>query len=98
MGPAIWLGIWLNFVRKGYNSTRFSLNIQAGNTMRQAQEVRAGNVIMVGKNPMVVQRAEYNKGATLIEARSFFWVNCQQSVNAAKRLLAIALSKWPSAG
>jgi elongation factor P len=30
--------------------------------MRQAQELRAGNVIMVGKNPMVVQRAEYNKG------------------------------------
>jgi elongation factor P len=30
--------------------------------MRQAQEVRAGNVIMVGKDPMVVQRAEYNKG------------------------------------
>lgn len=27
-----------------------------------AQEVRAGNVIMVGKDPMVVQRAEYNKG------------------------------------
>jgi elongation factor P len=25
-------------------------------------EVRAGNVIMVGKDPMVVQRAEYNKG------------------------------------
>ena len=30
--------------------------------MRQAQELRAGNVILVGKNPMVVQRAEYNKG------------------------------------
>ena len=30
--------------------------------MRQAQELRAGNVIMVGKDPMVVQRAEYNKG------------------------------------
>ena len=30
--------------------------------MIQAQEVRAGNVIMVGKHPMVVQRAEYNKG------------------------------------
>ena len=30
--------------------------------MRQAQEVRAGNIIMVGKDPMVVQRAEYNKG------------------------------------
>ncbi len=30
--------------------------------MIQAQEVRVGNVIMVGKDPMVVQRAEYNKG------------------------------------
>ena len=30
--------------------------------MRQAQELRAGNVIRVGKDPMVVQRAEYNKG------------------------------------
>jgi elongation factor P len=30
--------------------------------MIQAQEVRSGNVIMVGKEPMVVQRAEYNKG------------------------------------
>ncbi len=29
--------------------------------MKQAQEVRAGNVIMVGKDPMVVQKAEYNK-------------------------------------
>jgi len=27
-----------------------------------AQDVRAGNVIMIGKDPMVVQRAEYNKG------------------------------------
>jgi elongation factor P len=30
--------------------------------MKQAQELRAGNVIMVGKDPMVVMRAEYNKG------------------------------------
>ncbi len=30
--------------------------------MITAMEVRAGNVIMVGKDPMVVQRAEYNKG------------------------------------
>ena len=30
--------------------------------MKLAQEVRAGNVIMVGKDPMVVQRTEYNKG------------------------------------
>ena len=30
--------------------------------MRQAQELRAGNIILVGKDPMVVQRAEYNNG------------------------------------
>jgi elongation factor P len=29
--------------------------------MKQAQEIRAGNVIMVGNDPMVVQKAEYNK-------------------------------------
>jgi elongation factor P len=30
--------------------------------MKQAQELRAGNVILVGKDPMVIQKAEYNKG------------------------------------
>ena len=30
--------------------------------MKQAQELRVGNVIMVGKDPLVVLRAEYNKG------------------------------------
>jgi len=29
--------------------------------MKIAQEVRAGNVIMIGKDPMVVQKAEFNK-------------------------------------
>jgi elongation factor P len=29
--------------------------------MKLAQEIRAGNVIMVGKDPMVVQKADYNK-------------------------------------
>jgi elongation factor P len=29
--------------------------------MKTAQELRTGNVIMVGNEPMVVQRAEYNK-------------------------------------
>ncbi|MEZ5738797.1 MAG: elongation factor P [Burkholderiaceae bacterium] len=29
--------------------------------MKTAQELRAGNVIMIGNDPMVVQRAEYNK-------------------------------------
>lgn len=30
--------------------------------MKLAQELRVGNVIMVGKDPMVVLKAEYNKG------------------------------------
>ena len=29
--------------------------------MKLAQELRVGNVIMIGKDPMVVQKAEYNK-------------------------------------
>ena len=29
--------------------------------MKIAQEVRAGNVIMIGSNPMVVQKAEFSK-------------------------------------
>ena len=29
--------------------------------MKLAQEIRAGNVIMLNGNPMVVQKAEYNK-------------------------------------
>jgi len=29
--------------------------------MKTAQEIRAGNVIMIGRDPMVVQKAEYNK-------------------------------------
>src|SRR3954471_17055477 len=32
-----------------------------GAVMKIAQEVRAGNVIMVGKDPMVVQKAEFSK-------------------------------------
>jgi len=30
--------------------------------MKTAQELRVGNVIMIGPDPMVVQKAEYNKG------------------------------------
>ena len=29
--------------------------------MKTAQEVRAGNVVMVGNDPMVVQKAEFSK-------------------------------------
>jgi elongation factor P len=34
---------------------------RTGTVMKLAQEVRAGNVIMVGKDPMVVQKAEFTK-------------------------------------
>ena len=30
--------------------------------MKTAQELRAGNVVMIGNDPLVVQKAEYNKG------------------------------------
>ena len=30
--------------------------------MKTAQELRVGNVVMVGKDPLVIQRAEYSKG------------------------------------
>ncbi|MDP2109000.1 MAG: elongation factor P, partial [Rhodocyclaceae bacterium] len=30
--------------------------------MKTAQELRVGNVIMVGNDPLVVQKAEYTKG------------------------------------
>jgi len=33
----------------------------AGKRMKIAQEIRTGNVIMIGKEPMVVLRSEYNK-------------------------------------
>jgi elongation factor P len=29
--------------------------------MKTAQELRAGNVVMIGKDPMVIQKAEYNR-------------------------------------
>lgn len=29
--------------------------------MKLAQELRVGNVVMIGKDPMVVQKAEYNR-------------------------------------
>ena len=36
--------------------------IDTDELMKIAQELRSGNVIMVGKDPMVVLKAEYNKG------------------------------------
>ena len=48
---------------KGYN-VEFSSLAAYGTphtAMKLAQEVRAGNVIMVGKDPMVVQKAEFSK-------------------------------------
>jgi len=39
----------------------FSKTFQEESPMKTAQEIRAGNVIMVGNDPLVVQKAEYNK-------------------------------------
>src|SRR4029453_11135526 len=44
----------------GYNF-RFSGPVGTGIVMKLAQEIRVGNVIMVGQNPMVVQKAEFTK-------------------------------------
>jgi elongation factor P len=35
--------------------------VQNGNAMKTAQEIRSGNVIMVGKDALVVQKAEFSK-------------------------------------
>ena len=39
----------------------FQTDYERKDKMKTAQELRAGNVIMVGKDPLVVQKTEYNK-------------------------------------
>jgi elongation factor P len=52
------------FALAGYNrGLLFPAILAAGrDIMKTAQELRMGNVIMVGNDPLVVQKAEYNKG------------------------------------
>ncbi len=38
------------------------LQLSSGSNMKIAQEIRAGNVIMQGKDPMIVLRTEYARG------------------------------------
>ncbi len=52
--------------------------------MKIAQEVRAGNVIMVGKDPMVVQKAEFSKSGR----------NASVVKMKLKNLLSAAAPKW----
>jgi elongation factor P len=64
--------IWCAFAKIFYNCT-FTLTqwcavvaaafpfLDTGNTMKTAQELRAGNVFMLDGQPMVVQKSEYNK-------------------------------------
>lgn len=44
-------------------SNKFPMNVclYRYHLLNSAQELRAGNVVMLGKDPMVVQRAEYSK-------------------------------------
>src|SRR3990170_7960112 len=49
-------------LRKFVKIESFRLTNPSGKTdMKVAQELRAGNVIMLGNNPMVVQKAEFSK-------------------------------------
>ena len=41
--------------------------------MKTAQELRAGNVFMVGNDPMVVQKTEYIKGGRSSAKVSMKW-------------------------
>ncbi len=36
--------------------------------MKTAQELRSGNVIMVGSDPLVVQKSEYNNPAATLRS------------------------------
>jgi elongation factor P len=63
-----WVQAWLISSATGYNYgfpqaiRDHALRVAPpGPAMKLAQEVRAGNVIMIGNNPMVVQKAEFSK-------------------------------------
>src|ERR671921_635377 len=56
-----WPKPWSGWRASGYNVGFPKTNPGSGAVMKTAQELRAGNVIMVGKDPMVVQKAEFNK-------------------------------------
>jgi elongation factor P len=51
----------LTILRKTF-SFKTPPNFHKGFFMKLAQELRAGNVIMQGKDPMVVQKTEYSRG------------------------------------
>ena len=58
---AIWRRSWSILPRRWYNFGFPKIANSSRQAMKTAQEVRAGNVIMIGKDPMVVQKAEFNK-------------------------------------
>ena len=45
----------------GYNARLFTPSEFGRHHMKTAMELRVGNVIMIGNDPLVVQKAEYNK-------------------------------------
>src|SRR5262245_26896541 len=55
----IWHSTWLISAKPRYNR-QFSF-AHGSDIMKIAQEVRAGNVVMLGEQPMVVQKAEFSK-------------------------------------
>src|SRR4051794_24182300 len=59
--PAGWSAPSRSRYNRGFFKSNRLQQLLPGNYMKTAQEIRAGNVIMIGKDPMVVQRAEFNK-------------------------------------
>ena len=50
--------------------------------MKTAQELRAGNVFMIGNDPMVVQKTEYIKGGRSSAKVSMKLKTCSQAQTA----------------
>ena len=53
---------WLDAGAPAASTTHFGAHATHGIAMKLAQEIRAGNVIMQGKDPMVVLKTEYSRG------------------------------------
>ena len=67
--------------------------------MKIAQELRAGNVIMVGKEPMVIQKTEYNKSGrnaavVKIKMKGLLTGAGQESVYKADEKFEVLLAAW----
>ena len=65
--------------------------------MKTAQELRVGNVAMVGKDPLVVQKAEYNKSgrnaAVVLKFKNLLTGAASESVYADEKFEVVQLER-----